>query len=326
MEKRDKKYHFICYGTDSYRQYDLDLFANLDRSFFDEKGLYNEYNIKYIPEFEEKLEDQTFCSVFNSQTGAGYWIWKPFIVYDYLKRPTVNYGDLVIYSDLKFKPDPNAKVSQFESLHQKVKSTSHDILLPRFTDEHEFNCINKDHGSEFKIKTLNKFYTHPGSYKFFNIKDKAAFEEKFQIWSVVYGIVKSEKSLAFFKKFRDIAASHPTIFTNNFDDFSIELSELKNFVSNLPDHYTVNGQTDIESLKNRILHNLTSSIQYKLSRNDQSVLNLLCEQEGLQAEDLNDHSNRYSCGGSGIQCESSKPHLAIPNLFDGIVKSSGYSK
>lgn len=326
MKQADNNYHFVSYGTNSYRKYDEDLCANFTDSFFNQKGLYNEYNVKYIPEFKEKLKDETFSSIFNSKVGGGYWIWKPFIIYDYLMRPNVNYGDLIIYSDLKFKPNPDASLFQFESLHQKVKDTSHDILFPRFTDKHEFNCINRNIGKTLKIKTKNKFYTHPSLYKHFNIKDESVFGEKFQIWSVVYGIIKSEKSLAFFKKFKDIASSNPRAFTNNIEDFNIDLSEVKKYVSNLPNLYKVSGQSDIEDLKNRILHSLTSFIDYKLSRNDQTILNLLCEQEGVEAEPLQDHTCRYSRGGSGSRINKLVPHDAIPNLFYGIVQSSGYLK
>lgn len=203
------KCHIITYGNARYREHFFDWKNNAKNSLFDSYKLYNDKNVCDIKDFKYNLNsNENFKKVFNSNLGGGYWIWKPFIISDFLSK--INYGDLLIYCDLRFQPNPSIEFDQFLKLKNKTAETSHGILIPRYDIKQKFYS----HRMKGFNTTLNKFWNHSKVFELFNLKNELEVRNKPQIWATIHCIIKSEKTEFIYREFKRIAEKHPLLFTS----------------------------------------------------------------------------------------------------------------
>lgn len=203
------KCHIITYGNSRYSSHFGDWKNNAKNSSFDSYKLYNGRNVRDIKDFKYNLNsNEDFKKVFNSKIGGGYWIWKPFIINDFLSK--INYGDLLIYCDLRFQPNSDIEPDQFLKLKNKTAETSHGILIPRYDIKQKFHVARIGGFST----TLNKFWNHSKVFEIFNLKNELEVRNKPQIWATIHCIIKSKKTEFIYRKFKRIAAKHPLLFTS----------------------------------------------------------------------------------------------------------------
>ena len=113
-----KKIH-ISFGDEQYRR-SLDLLgkttlANGSDEFVD-------YTQTWLYSTEFYLASKTNKYILNQSRGAGFWMWKPFIILEAFK--TLENGDVVLYSDAGLnvigKLDPLYKIAQSDSNGGKI--------------------------------------------------------------------------------------------------------------------------------------------------------------------------------------------------------------
>jgi len=90
--------HLIVYGTQNYSNAIRSLIKS-SKNFFDEHHVFGPSDIS--GDFYEKNQH-----ILDQKRGAGYWLWKPYFIYETLKK--INDGDIVFYVDAgnQFLNDP----------------------------------------------------------------------------------------------------------------------------------------------------------------------------------------------------------------------------
>lgn len=84
-------YHFITYATDSHVHYGSQLAKSaIDIGGFDSAEIRNPTDI----DSEFKCKNK---AILNAKKGAGYWLWKPYIILQKLQQ--INDGDILCYCD-----------------------------------------------------------------------------------------------------------------------------------------------------------------------------------------------------------------------------------
>lgn len=97
MNKK-QKIKFISYGNDKFkisRQRIKEEAESLN--FFTDVEVYTEETISKLNIFKNAIKNNNFKNVFEQERGGGYWIWKPIIIYEALRRSREN--DIVFYAD-----------------------------------------------------------------------------------------------------------------------------------------------------------------------------------------------------------------------------------
>ena len=141
------KQHFISYGDDN--------FANSKKRIYQEArnmGVFETVNV-YGPEFISKDFKSKFEYVFKHSKGAGYWIWKYYIISEKLKE--LNDGEFLIYCDAGCRVNPKGKERYFEYLDM-LNNSEYGILsfpLQNFKEDKEL-------GTKEKIWTTKELLTY----------------------------------------------------------------------------------------------------------------------------------------------------------------------
>lgn len=146
-------------------------------------------------EFKEKYKE-----VWTMPKGAGYWIWKPYIILKMLEQ--LNDNDILVYSDggchINITPDSKQRFNEYINMINHSK-----IGLLRFQLTHqEKNFTNK--------KTINYFKTK------FNISDEMmnTYLESMQCVGGIQLMKKTKYTLQFFKQILEILSDDCKLFTD----------------------------------------------------------------------------------------------------------------
>lgn len=204
-----QKHHIITYGNSLYENHGVEWLRHAKNSLFDTHKLYTDQNINQVEAFSRELNrNQDFQEVYNAPMGGGYWIWKPFIINDYLHK--IDFGDLLIYADLRWVPNSDSRQDDFQKVYQTTSGCKYQIFIPRYTKDNTF-----PQGSNGKrVTTLNRHYNNSLIYKYFNLKNENQFKDKFQIWATVQCVIKNQESLKIYKKWQEVACDNPKLFSN----------------------------------------------------------------------------------------------------------------
>lgn len=116
--------HFISYANSKY--YDMqNLQIEKAAGVFDTAVAYTDVKLRTLhPKFVAENEE-----ILNMERGAGYWIWKPYIIQDRMSQiPT---GDVVLYMDVGDTFTPHLHVA----LHNHMQTRDYMLLSGCFTQE-----------------------------------------------------------------------------------------------------------------------------------------------------------------------------------------------
>lgn len=136
-------------------------------------------------------------NILMNSRGGGYWLWKPYIISDILKK--MNFGDYLVYMDsgAKLIGDPNNYLDMIDN--RGILAFSMIQKTSKWTKGDCFYEINKKNKDDFK-----DYNQLQGTYIFFR---------------------KCDYSLSFVKKWSDLCCKEnlitdcPNIQMDNFDDF-----------------------------------------------------------------------------------------------------------
>lgn len=156
----------ISYSTENYKKFQLRLNENAKfLNCFDEIISYDDFFIKKTNFYK------TYENILNCKRGAGYWLWKPFILLETLNN--FNEGDLIIYLDSQHIIH-NRDIINFinENLDNGVFLTKNDginglnkkytkrdcFVLMNCDEEYYWNTEQVEAGQiAFKVSNFSKF-------------------------------------------------------------------------------------------------------------------------------------------------------------------------
>lgn len=208
--KENVNYHIITYGDAKYKTHRPQWEKNASSSCFDSFKFYDSDSLLDIFDFKSCTKNDTFLKVSKHKTGSGFWIWKPFIINDYLRK--IDNGDLLIYCDLRWQPNPKVKSLQLHELYLKTLKTSHGITIPRYTEDDKF-LVDKHLKNPRLITTKNKYFTHSSVFDHFKLNNISSVKDKFQILAGAHCIVKNTNTTGIYEEFQNIAENNPLLFS-----------------------------------------------------------------------------------------------------------------
>lgn len=200
------KYHFITFATNSYINYAQNLCKSaIDIGKFDTARIFTYNDID--KEFFEKNKQ-----ILLLKRGAGYWLWKSYIINK--KLDTVDDGDVVCYCDSKYL----------------IKSDVRDIEKEYILDKNIGITQNKPDQTVFYAE---KLYSKEDAFNLMGIKNeyKLKFKESPQAWAGFIIIKKANLSSTFIKRWL-FYSQNPLIIT---DSRSITGREDPSFIENRHD-------------------------------------------------------------------------------------------
>jgi hypothetical protein len=126
--------------------------------------------------YNQKSFDEDFTrknqKILNLSRGSGYWIWKPYIILDALKKS--NYGDIIFYSD-----SGSIIIKNFKPMFEIVEKDEKGIIL-----------------YELNVNFLNKYVTKRDCFFYMNCDEEYYHNSVMTLASFVL-IRKSDYSISF---------------------------------------------------------------------------------------------------------------------------------
>jgi hypothetical protein len=157
--------------------------------------------------YTDKDIDIDFKSKYNkildSKRGAGYWLWKPYIILDMLSK--INEGDYLVYMDsgANFIKDPS----------NILRMLNHKGVLT-------FSMVQK-----------TSKWTKGDCFYYINDDDKLKFKDENQIQGTYIFLRKCDESVMFVKKWLDYCTSNDLIT----DEPNIKMDNLSDFIDHRHD-------------------------------------------------------------------------------------------
>ena len=200
------KIHLIAYLSNQFagRKSDLiqniEQFSKIDRwKIYGPKDLDNKFRKKYK-------------SILSQARGGGYWIWKPYIINDYLK--------IMPEEDILFYIDGGCILNNSQEAHQIF--------------EGYIELIKKHHILRFALPYVEGAWSNSTTINYFKNKYSIS-EEKLvhtpQLMSTVMGLKKCRISVNFIDEMLNILSEDPNLYT----DFYNNIDRKKDFIEHRHD-------------------------------------------------------------------------------------------
>ena len=168
------KYHFITYATDDHR-----IFAEHNKYSALNVGKFDEAKIYSFNDIDEnfKIKNEYFFGSKNIR-GAGYWIWKPYIILKKLLE--IEEGDILCYNDSKY------------IWLKDIRVFANDIL----SDKNIGTYYNKPN---YNVQPAEKYYSKIDSYILMNVPMKKInqIKESPQVWAGFILLKKNFETIRF---------------------------------------------------------------------------------------------------------------------------------
>lgn len=188
------KYHFLTYATESHKFHALQLSKSAKMH-----GEFDSINI-YDPENIDSDFKQKNSYIFNNTIGAGYWLWKPYVILQKLKE--LNEGDILCYCDSMYL---------FKDSIKNININESDIYLTH----------NKPNEPTYK----EIWFSKRDALILMNC-DTSEYYDTLQVWGGFIVIRKSSKSVQFIEEWL-IYAQDKRIITNDKSTLGNEYLEFR---------------------------------------------------------------------------------------------------
>jgi predicted hydrocarbon binding protein len=197
---------FISYGNEKYvlSRGRIKKEAD-DLNFFTDICVHTEKTILSLSEYKNAILNENFRKVFQSNRGGGYWMWKPLIVYEELKK--LNENDCLFYADAGCTIPNNKKTTKKLKKFQKL------------VNDHRTGVLS------FNIGLPESQYTKGDIFKHFKCKKIPEIYNTSQRMANRFVIRKCDKSVEHIKSWWETALNYPHLFsdreskTSNFENF-----------------------------------------------------------------------------------------------------------
>lgn len=201
---------FISYGDEKFKK-SLKLIKKEAKNI----GLFD----KIITYTQRDLPDSIKSSpLFLFKKGGGYWLWKPYILYETLNH--CNENDIVYYADAGCTLNANSK--EWGVFQKEI--CSHSAIFFQYRSNVLYkgwsNFCKKESNNSPKIRHWMKPAAIDYFTKFFDCQD---FLQYNKIWGGALIIKKNRQSLNIIEQWLKISIFHPELVC---DPFGIELSHI----------------------------------------------------------------------------------------------------
>jgi uncharacterized Fe-S cluster protein YjdI len=202
----NRKISFITYGNDAFKQ-SKERIVNEAK----DTGCFNGKIKAYGPDDLSKEFVDKVATVISMPRGGGYWIWKPYIIYDMLNK--LNDNDILVYADAGCTLQKSA-INRFnEYINMISPETQYSVLGMRLRAHNRDGSL-KDGSLKSKSWTTHKIF----DYFHLNLNSDIANKEM-----ILGGVIicrKSPDSLAIFKKWLNVAEKQPDLFSDKYNEIS----------------------------------------------------------------------------------------------------------
>ena len=196
---------FITYGDKHYFLKKKMLLWQAKKIGFDAYFSFGRKNLDRI--FMEKT-----IPYINFKRGGGYWLWKPYIIFNALQKLEEN--DILVYFDAGCQIN----------IHQKK-------ILKRYFSDVKYSLL-----IAFESGQLNMRYINDQTLKHFGMSNDLVFLNKIQVEANVLIIKNCEKTRVLIGDWLELALNHPKLFT----DLSSEDTDRKEFIEHRHDQAIFN--------------------------------------------------------------------------------------
>lgn len=195
-------YYFLVYNDDTHTDYLRELLQSVEKYGSEFKiVIFNKSEID--GEFVEKNKN-----ILNCERGGGYWLWKPYIINEFLKR--INHDDIVFYLDSKYY-----FINNLSNLYSDYM-INNDIMIWK----------NKPNSQP----ELMKYWCKMDVIAKYNMFDKIFRENVLDCWAGAIIVKKSDNTILYIQEWLDMCC--------NYHDITDDESKLENshsFIENRHD-------------------------------------------------------------------------------------------
>jgi hypothetical protein len=170
--------HFICFADNKF----INTLKRIEL-----EALNSEFFNKVVTFSEDFLDEKTLNYCYSNGRGFGYWSWKSYIVYEYMKK--LDYGDILVYSDAGNTINVNGK-DRFKFYI--------DYLSQDYNDSIFFHMPQH----------LEKTWTKMDAIDFLDSYDLI---DTGQIAACSFLIKKTDRTVELVKKWRDVCYDHKNL-------------------------------------------------------------------------------------------------------------------
>lgn len=182
--------HLITYGTENFNNSKLRLLEEaINTDWFTTITLYG-------PEYLSDEFKETFKTLLLEQRGAGYWIWKSYIIKKRLDE--IAYGDILIYLDAGCHINKNG--------------------IQRF---HEYiDLLNKNDEGMLSFQMshiMEKKFTTQEIFSYFDLNTNSIIANSGQFVGGILLFKKNNNSILTINKFYETLYNNPLLFTDHYN-------------------------------------------------------------------------------------------------------------
>lgn len=175
--------YFLVYNDNTHNDYIRQLLESV-------KIFGNEFT---IIEFNKNDIDEEFMqknsSILNCHRGGGYWLWKPYIINETLKK--INYGDIIFYMDSKYY-----FIEKFRNLYLNYMENNDLIVWKNKPNEPVFYMKNF-----CKMDVILKY----------NMANKVFLENCEDCWAGALIVKKTKNTVNYIKEWLDMCCVYENI-------------------------------------------------------------------------------------------------------------------
>lgn len=199
----DAKISFISYADTKFEQSRQRLLneANTSGWFTGQIKIYGPQDLS--EDFRKKVGEPL-----TRPRGGGYWLWKPFILYDMLMK--LNDNDILLYIDAGCTLNASGLPRFNEYVSMISKDSGYSTLVMQLKSG---ISINKQYPS-----LKDRKWTTSAIFEYFKIENNNPIKDLDQVLSGFMLCRKCPESVAVVRKWLDVAETNPKLFTDEFNE------------------------------------------------------------------------------------------------------------
>ena len=192
--------HFVTFGNERFKKSRTRIRSEAQNTgLFDIVKAFSQRDLKLNPQYWDVLGKFTS----RHARGYGYWVWKPFLLYNYVKNEAQN-GDIIVYADAGCRIDAKYKRRLSRYIHAASSNTS--------------GLLTFHLGNWFGTKLSMRDWTRRDVAEWLGYSIDGPFMERPQIAATAFVICKNETSMKILKHWYELAVSRPDLFADGPSD------------------------------------------------------------------------------------------------------------